>query len=226
MLVKNWMSKDVVSIAPDDSMHDAMGILKKKNISFLPVMENDELVGVITDRDIKRASASSASQLEMHELLSTLTKVKIREILTPNPITVPHDYTIEEAAEILFNNKISGLPVVDEMNHVVGVITKNDIFRVLMDLTGLKKKGIQFALKVEDHPKAINTLTEVIRQCGGRIVSILTSGSTTHDGYRHIYIRAFDVDTAHLKILEDQLSQKATILYIVDHDQNKRQIFT
>ena len=103
MLVKNWMNKRVITIDVDDSMQDAMKLLKEHKIRMLPVMKKGELVGIVTDRDLKRASASDATTLEVHELLYLLSTIKVKEIMTKNPITVPVDYTVEETAEVLFS---------------------------------------------------------------------------------------------------------------------------
>ena len=98
MLVKNWMSKDAITVDINDSMQDATKLLKENDIRMLPVMKRGKLVGIITDRDLKRASASDATTLEVHELLYLLSSIKIKEIMTKNAITVPFDYTIEETA--------------------------------------------------------------------------------------------------------------------------------
>ncbi len=94
MLVKNWMSKEVITIDVNNSMMDATKKLKEHDIRMLPVMEKGKLVGVITDRDLKGASASDANTLEIHELLFLLSKIKVGDIMAKDPITVPLDYTI------------------------------------------------------------------------------------------------------------------------------------
>ena len=147
MLVENWMSKDVVTVDVNDSMQDGTRLLKKHNIRGLPVIENGKLVGIVTDRDLKRASASDATTLEIHELLYLISKIKVKEIMTKNPITLSVDSTIDEAAEVLLDNKITGAPVIDDSGKVVGIITQTDIFRVLVSFTGVKKAGIQFAFQ-------------------------------------------------------------------------------
>ncbi|MFP4087956.1 MAG: CBS domain-containing protein [Desulfobacteraceae bacterium] len=95
--------------------------------------------------------------------------------MTKNPITVPFDFTVEEAAEVLMKNKICGAPVVDETGEVVGTITKEDMFRVLISLTGVGRRGIQFAFQVEDSPGSIKEVADIIRRYGGRMVSILST---------------------------------------------------
>ena len=175
MLVKYWMKQKVVTIEANDSMDAAVRRMKENNIQLLPVMDKGRLVGIVTDRDLKRASASDATSLEIHELLYLLTRIKVRDIMSKNPITVPEDYTIEETAEVLLKHNISGVPVEDANSRIAGVITKSDIFRALISLTGVGKRGIQFALQIQDRPGSIKELTDVIRAHGGRLVSILST---------------------------------------------------
>ena len=224
MLVMNWMSKTVVTVDIDDSMQDAIKLLKEHDINMLPVMEKDKLVGIITDRDVKRSSASDATTLEIHELLFLISKIKVRDIMTRDPITVPSGYTIEETAGVLLENNISGVPVVDKKK-VVGTITQTDIFRALISLTGVGKRGIQFAFKVEDRPGSIKELTDVIRKYGGRMVSILSSYENVSEGYRKVYIRDYGIERKKLKQLKNELKDKATLLYMVDHRENKREVY-
>jgi acetoin utilization protein AcuB len=225
MLVKDWMSQTVITTDMNDSMQEAMSRLKENNISMLPVMKKGKMVGIVTDRDLKRASASDANTLEVHELLFLLTKIKVREIMTENPVTIPFDFTVEEAAEVLLEKKISGAPVVDGEGNVMGIITKNDLFRVLIALTGVGKRGIQFAFVVEDRPGSIRELADLIRQHGGRMVSILSTYEDVQKGYRKVFIRMYGVARDKLSQLEKEMGEKAQYLYLVDHRENRREIF-
>jgi acetoin utilization protein AcuB len=113
MLVKNWMSPNPVTIDEEDSMQEAIKLMKQHGIRMLPVLRGGQLVGVVTDRDLKRASASDATTLDVHEMLYLIAKIKVKSIMSKNPISVPPDLTVEETAEILLANRISGTPVVD-----------------------------------------------------------------------------------------------------------------
>jgi acetoin utilization protein AcuB len=219
------MSKTVVTVDENDSLQDAMRLLKDHDIKTLPVLKKGKLVGVITDRDLKEASASDATTLEVHELLYLVSKIKVRDIMTKKPITVPIDYTVEETAEILLKNKISGVPVVDPDGQVVGVITKDNLFQVLIALTGVGKRGIQFAFQLEDRPGSIKEVADVIRKYGGRMVSILTTYERAPKGLRKVYIRMFGVDRPKLTKLKEELRQSATLLYMVDHREGVREIY-
>ena len=225
MLVKNWMSKEAITVDINGSMQDATKLLKENDIRMLPVMKRGELVGIITDRDLKRASASDATTLQVHELLYLLSSIKIKEIMTKDPITVPFDYTIEETSEILLQNKISGVPVVDHDGNMVGTITDTDLFMALISLTGLAERGIQFALKLEDKPGSIKEVTDIIRKYGGRMASILSSYDRIEKGYRKAYIRMYGIDRSKLQELKEELQDKAVLLYMVDLRENIREIY-
>ena len=225
MLVKNWMSKTVITADVNDSMNDVMSLMKKHGIGMVPVLKKGKLVGIVTDRDLKRSSASDATTLEVHELLFLISKIKVKDIMTKDPITVPFDFTVEEAAEVLTNNRISGAPVTDQEGQIVGTITKGDLFRVLISLTGVGKRGIQFAFQVEDLPGTIKDVCDIIRHYGGRMVSILTSYEHVPEGYRKVFIRMYGVKRGKLSQLEDDIREKATLLYVVDHRENSREIF-
>ncbi|MDX2439831.1 MAG: CBS and ACT domain-containing protein [Desulfobacterales bacterium] len=225
MLVKKWMSKNVITADINDSMQDAIKLLKENEIKMLPVMKKDKLVGIVTDRDLKRASASDATSLDVHELLFLLSKIKIKDIMTKDPIMIPQDFTVEETAEILLKNKISGAPVIDNEGQVVGAITQTDLFRVLISLTGVGTKGIQFAFLLKDEPGSIKVIADEIRKYGGRMVSILTSYQSAPQGYRRVYIRMYDIERTEIEKLKEEQREKGTLLYMVDHKKNKREIY-
>jgi len=224
MLVRNWMNPTVVSIEAQASMADALQLMKENRIKTLPVFDRGVLAGVLTDRDLKRASASDATLLEIHELLHLLTQVKIRDIMSRNPITIPDSYTIEEAAEVLHDHRISGAPVLDAQGRLVGLVTQEDLFKALMSLTGLKRRGIHLAFEAEDRPGSIKELADVIRRYGGRMASILSSSDRAPQGFRHVYIRAYQVDREQMAAMLKELQAFARLLYLVDHRENRREI--
>jgi len=225
MLVKNWMSKNVITIGEEDSMQQAATLMREHRIRMLPVMGKGELVGILSDTDLKRASASDATMLDIHELLYLISKIKISDIMTRNPITVPYDYTVEEAAQLLMERNISGVPVVDCDGKMVGIITRNDLFKILISLSGLGKKGIQFAFLVDDKSGSIKNLADVFRNHEGRIASILSTYEYAPEGKRIVYFRIYDVDRSIMPDLIRELREKGTLIYLVDHRDNKRQIF-
>jgi len=225
MLVKNWMSKKVITVDVNDSIMDATNLLKKNEIRMLPVMKKGKLTGIVTDRDLKRASASDANLLEIHELIYLLSEIKVKEIMSKDLITVHPDFTVEETAEILLKNKISGAPVTDEKGNVVGVITQDDLFQVLISLTGVGKRGIQFAFQLEDRAGSIKEVADIIREYGGRMVSILSSYDRVKQGHRKVYIRMYGIDRLKFPQLKEELKEKGVLLYMMDLRENKREIY-
>jgi len=225
MLVKNWMSHPAIWAGVDDTMDRAIGLLKEHCIKMLPVLDNGVIVGVVTDRDLKRASASDATTLDIHELLYLISRIRVGNIMSRKPVTVQLDDTIEETAERLLRKKISGAPVVDGKGRLAGVITKSDLFRVLIALTGFGKQGVQFGFQAADRPGSIKELADIFREFGGRLASILTSYEGVEEGKRNVYIRAYRIDREKIDALKQRLQQKAKLLYMVDHRHNRREIY-
>ena len=225
MLVRNWMTQNVIMVDANDSVVDATKKLKENDIRMLPVTKKGELVGIVTDRDLKRASASDATTLEVHELLYLISKIKIKEIMTKNPITIPFDFTVEEAAEVLMKNKISGVPVVNGRNQISGIITQDDLFRAMISLTGLESRGVQFAFQIEDRPGSIKEIADILRKYGGRMASILSSYDRVQKGYRKAYIRMYEIDRIRIPQLKEELKENATLLYMVDLRENVREVY-
>jgi acetoin utilization protein AcuB len=225
MLIRNFMTKNVITIDAEESMPKAIQLLKQHKINMMPVTQQGKIVGVVTDRDLKKASPSEATDLDTHELKYLLNKIKIKDIMTKKVITVPPDFTIEEAAEVLMHQNISGAPVVNEQGDMEGIITSNDLYRALIALSGLGRRGIQFAFQIEDRPGSIKELTDIIRATGGRIASIMSSYDRVREGWRNVFIRVYDINRETLPQLIKDLQNQATMLYMVDHKEQKRQIF-
>ncbi|MGO9568776.1 MAG: CBS and ACT domain-containing protein [Desulfomonilaceae bacterium] len=225
MLVKDWMSKGVISLDVTDKLQHAIKLSMESHISIMPILENGKLVGIVTDRDLKRASPSDATLLDTRQIVYRLSRLEVGAIMTRHPKTVPPDYTVEEAAEVLLTNNISGVPVVDDEGNIVGIITKNDLFKAMISLAGLSKTGVQFGFLLEDRPGSIKEVTDIIRHYDGRLASILSSYEKAPDGYRHVYIRAFNIDRVTLPELLEELKSKVRLLYMVDRRDAKREIY-
>jgi acetoin utilization protein AcuB len=226
MLVKNWMSQPAITIDIEDSVENAMRLIKKHEIHMLPVMQNGQLVGIVTDRDIKTASASDIPQKKFKVERHPLSGLEVKKIMTPDPVTVPYDYTLEETVEKFLVNDISGLPVVNQKRKVVGVITKSDLFQLILILTGYGKKGLQMGIELKDQPGCLKEITDIIRDYGGRISSILTTDERASKGNRRLYVRVFDIDPPSLQHLKGVIRKKASLLYIIDHNGKTRETFS
>ncbi len=219
------MTKGVVTVGYSDTMQKAITKIMDHRVSTLPVVEKGRLIGIVTDRDLRRAAPSDATLIDVDQLRYHLSSVEIGAIMSRDPKTVPPDFTLEETAEMLLKHNISGCPVVDYDGQMVGIITKKDLFKAMISLAGLTKRGIQFGLLVDDRPGSIREMTDIIRNRGGRIVSIMTSYHNVPKGSRHVFVRSFMLDREHLPEILSEMKSKAKVLYMVDHRENKREIF-
>lgn len=215
MLVKGWMSSDVISVEEETSMVKASVLMKENNIRRLPVVRKEKLVGLVTDTDLKEASPSKATTLDIYEISYLLSEIKIKELMSKDVIYVKPDETIEFAAVLMLENKISGLPVVNGQQNLIGVITETDIFKALIHITGVYSGNIQFALCLKDKPGSVHEVADIIRNMGGRVVSILTSYDLADKGYRNVYFRLKHMKQDQLAKLVNILEEKFTVLYTV-----------
>lgn len=216
MLVREWMTSDVLTVDENTSMMKALHLMKESNIRRLPVMSRGSLVGIISDRDLKEASPSKATTLDVHELYYLLAEIKVKEIMTKNPVTISAGETVERAAVLMLEHKVSGLPVMNKQNELVGIITQSDVFRAFVNITGIYKGGVQFAFSLDDKPGSIKEVADTIREYGGRMVSILSSTDMVAEGTRNVYIRVRDMAPEDLKKMEQVLRQKFKVLYVAE----------
>ncbi|MBK6326220.1 MAG: CBS domain-containing protein [Chloroflexi bacterium] len=132
-LVRDWMTKDVIRISPETTLPKAHEMMTENNIRRLPVVDDENrLIGIVTLGDVRGAEPSQATSLSMWELNYLLTTVCIEELMTKNPVTIGQDATIGEAARLMLDYRISGLPVTNQLGKLVGVITESDIFRMVV----------------------------------------------------------------------------------------------
>jgi acetoin utilization protein AcuB len=218
MLVREWMNSNPVTITDDTSMMKAIHLMKQNRFRRLPVLHNGELVGIITDRDLKEASPSKATTLDVHELYYLLAELHVKDIMTRNPLTVKAGETVERAAQLMLEHTISGMPVVDDKGKLVGIITQSDIFRAFMHITGVEQGGIQFAVRLEDKPGLIKEVVDLLRDKGARFVSLLSSYATSKEGFRDVYIRVKNLSPEAVDTAKQELAARHEMLYIIQSD--------
>jgi acetoin utilization protein AcuB len=214
MLVKDWMSKDPITINDDTSMMKAIHLMKQNRFRRLPVLHEGRLVGIVSDRDLKEASPSKATTLDVHELYYLLAELHVKDIMTRDPVTVSPESTVEHAAQLMLENTISGLPVVDDQGKVVGILTQSDVFRAFMHITGILQGGVQFALRLEDRPGLIKEVVDLLREKGARFVSLLTSYTSPQEGYRDVYVRVKNLTPEALETAKKELAARHELLYV------------
>jgi len=225
MLVNYWMNKNPITVDADDSMKKAMDLIEKNKIHILPVLNDNKLIGVVTDHDLKQAQTAIASTINSYDFNDIYLEIKVKSFMPMELISIPWNFSIEETAETLMEKKIDGAPVIDNDGQLIGVITKTDLFKALISLTGLKKRGIKFGMIVSDRPGAIQNITKIIGKYGGKTASILTSYERVPAGYRRVYLRTYNINRQTLPELEEILKEKTRLLYVLDHREGKREIF-
>ncbi len=174
MLIRERMSKPVITIHPDLPMQDALNLMRKEHIRRLPVVnKRGRLIGIVSEGDLLHASPSDATSLNIWELNYLLGKIIVKEVMSKNVLTVLEDTPLEEAARIMSDNKIGGLPVVRD-KEVVGIITETDLFKIFLELLGAREPGIRVAALVPNVLGEVNLLTQAISNIGGNILSFGT----------------------------------------------------
>ena len=214
MLVANWMTKEVFTITPDRSMMKASKIMKDKSISCIPVVDEDgKVVGIVSDRDVKDASPSKATTLDMHELYYLLSEVKVKDIMTKKVVTIRQDETVEKAATLMLEGHFGSLPVVDEENRLVGIMTDTDVFKVLVEISGVYEGGTQVCLQIGTGPGTLSPVLDFLKEHGARIMNIMTHNVPENEGVKNVYIRIRDMEKPELKRLKTDMEAQFNVLY-------------
>jgi len=164
------MSRPVFSVSLEDPINDVLAMFKNEHIRRAPVINKGKLVGIVSERDLLNASPSTATTLSVWEMNYLISKVKVKDVMSKKVITVSRDTPIEEAARIMSDKKIGGLPVVDN-NKVVGMITETDLFKVFLELMGARDKGVRVTATIEEKPGELAKITKAIAAAGGNFVS-------------------------------------------------------
>lgn len=213
MLVRNWMTVNTVTAGPDTSLLKLGKIMKDHDIRRIPIVDkNSAIIGIVTDRDVRDASPSKATTLDMYEIHYLLAEIKAKDIMTTKPKTIKPTDTVEKAAMIMLDNKIGGLPVVDEDNKIVGIISEQDVFKVLVITTGVREGGFQIALNIPNKQGAMRPIFDLLRQYGARIISVLSINNDA--GERTIFIRLRDMATRKIEEeLVEAVKQIADLQY-------------
>jgi acetoin utilization protein AcuB len=193
MFVRWKMTPNPIVIDPEVSILDALHIMKENKVRRLPVVAHGKLVGIVTERDLRESPALKATSLSIYELNYLLAKTPVKEVMTRDPITVTPDTTIEEAAVIMRDNEISGLPVVED-GKVVGIVTETDIFDMLVRLLGFRR-GVRLTLSLENRVGAIADLAGIFKELGINIISIVVfEEEYKEQGNVVVRVEAEDVD--------------------------------
>jgi len=164
------MSHPVVTIPPTTPITDALKLMRQEKIRRMPVIKDGKLVGIVSDKDLLNASPSSATSLSIWEMNYLLSKITVGDVMTKDVLTVSPDATLEEAARIMADNKIGGLPVTRD-DKVVGIITETDIFKLFLELMGAREPGVRVVALVQEKRGELAKLTQSIAEIGGNFVA-------------------------------------------------------
>jgi len=217
MFVANRMTKNPITVSPDTKVDEAAALMKKHHFRRLPVVADGKLVGFLSDKDIIKAAPSPATTLAKYEINSLLAKMRIADIMAKEVISVQVDATIEEAALLMCNHKIGGLPVISSVGTVVGVITETDIFKTFVDVMGLAEGKTRLTLEVQDRVGTVKEIAGVFSDLGISIDSLITCKKD--DGSYEIVVRG---DFSDLGKIKESLEQKGfTIAHMVQIGQDK-----
>lgn len=217
MFVANRMTKNPITVSPETKVDEAAALMKKHHFRRLPVVADGKLVGFLSDKDIIKAAPSPATTLAKYEINSLLAKMRIADIMAKEVISVQVDATIEEAALLMCNHKIGGLPVISSVGSVVGVITETDIFKTFVDVMGLAEGKTRLTLEVQDRVGTVKEIAGVFSDLGISIDSLITCKKD--DGSYEIVVRG---DFSDLGKIKESLEQKGfTIAHMVQIGQDK-----
>ena len=170
MLVGERMSYPVVTLSPNTPIVDALKLMRQEKIRRTPVVKDGNLIGIVSDKDLLNASPSSATSLSIWEMNYLLSKITVADVMTKNVLTVSVDTPLEEAARIMADNKIGGLPVLKD-GEVTGIITETDIFKLFLELMGARDPGIRVVAIITNKRGGLAELTKVIADAGGNFLA-------------------------------------------------------
>ncbi len=173
MLVGKIMTPNPVTVSPGASHRAAFELLRKHNISQLPVVEHGRLVGIVSEEDLLSTQPSPATVLSIHEIYALLEKLQVRQFMTRPVYTVEEDCPVEIAARIMLDRDLGCLPIMRGAE-LVGILSVTDIFKVLVEVLGGDRPGLRFTVRVADTPGTLGKVAEAIYAAGGNIVSVVT----------------------------------------------------
>jgi acetoin utilization protein AcuB len=171
MYVKQFMTSQVFTVSPEDKVADTMALMREKKINRLPVVEKGKLVGIVTDGDLREVSPSPATTLSIFELNYLVAKTPIRDVAVKKVVTCTSDTKIEDAAMLMRDHEIGGLPVIDQ-GKLVGIITENDIYDAFLDVMGFRSPGLRVVIETRDEVGVMLDLATIIKEHDVNIASL------------------------------------------------------
>jgi acetoin utilization protein AcuB len=193
MLVQDVMGKPVVTVVPATTLPDAVRTMRDAGVRHLPVVDGDRLVGIVSDRDLKRAMASSATSLQAHELTYLLDRIRIAEIMTRTVVTIAPMFPVEDAARIMVRDRISALPVT-EGGRLVGIVTETDVLMLFVRALGAGEPSSRLDVAIATDRGALSDVVATAEGAGAPISSVMTLFDAA--GNREIIVRVATINPA------------------------------
>jgi len=198
--VRDRMTANPYTTTPDSSVGSAWRLMTEHEITRLPVLDREKLVGIITKKDfgthpdLDFRGTSVATRFFSSEQEQLLNKIKVRDVMPTDQflVTIEPNAFIEQAAVLLRDNKISGLPVVDEKGKLVGIITQTDIFGAFLDLMAVNRKGLRISLRIKDSPETLVTIGQILGKYQVRIENLVTMEIEDEDTLMILRINTID----------------------------------
>jgi len=173
MLVGERMSHPVLTVSPEMSALDAQAFMRREHIRRAPVIHDGKLVGIVTEGDLLNASPTQATLLSVWEINYLVSKIKVSQVMSKKVMTIDENTPIEEAARVMIDNKIGGLPVTRD-GKVVGIITETDLFKIMLEMLGARQVGVRASVLVHNRAGEIAELSSTISAAGGNIIALGT----------------------------------------------------
>jgi len=164
------MSHPVITVNPKMPITEALNLLRTEHIRRAPVIKDGKMVGIISEKDLLNAAPSSASSLSVWEVNYLISKVTVAEVMSKKVFSVSEDTPIEEAARVMADNKIGGLPVTRD-DEVVGMITETNLFKVFLELMGAREPGVRVTATIPEQRGQLARLTQAIAEAGGNFIA-------------------------------------------------------
>ena len=205
MYVKSRMTANPFTIKANVPLMDVIDLMHEKGLKRVPVVAQDgkSITGIVTEGDIKKVSPSEASTLSIFEINYLLRKMTVSDAMTKDPITIVPDALLEDAALLMRENKISALPVVDENDVLIGIITESDIFDAFLDLMGFRDMGTRITIQARNEPGILANVTGIFHSFNFNINHIAVYGGSSPVCDVVIRFNAFNTEELE-KVLEER----------------------
>lgn len=174
MLVKDRMSKSPITVRQNVGVEEALRLMHSENIRRLPVVdEHGKLVGIVSELDLLKVSPSPATSLSVYEIPYLMARIKMKDVMTKDVVTVTEDTPLEEAARVMADNKIGGVPVMRD-GKLVGIITETDLFKTFLEMLGGREEGVRISIYVPNEKGVLATITSEVSEMGINITALST----------------------------------------------------